>query len=307
VSGINIHDLLIDGSSGGVPVATSAMFVDGAVNFTATNITQQNFINRSNLLEFMFNGTFTNITQTKTGCVGMGMLIYDSGNLQFNGLTISGATGYPACNNSGGDGSGGMGISQTAGSTFTNVTIDKSGTTNGRPFKIDAASYNTFNNLVVENGPNGFNGISIEYYSSHNTFNSPIVRNNASCNGCGGAGINGFGNFNQYNTFNTPTITGNGNVQVYHYVLNYAQDSNWTISGGTIGGSGTTGLLTYGANGCVNNNTFQSGMSAGIQNYGAGTLGSGNTMNGNSSNLTSGTCGSSGTPASPTGLQAVVQ
>src|SRR5260370_39082727 len=50
-----------------------------------------------------------------------------------------------------------------------------------------------------------------------------------------------FGNYNQYNTFNTPTITGNGNLQLYQYGVAQFSDSHTTISGGTIGVAVNTG------------------------------------------------------------------
>lgn len=97
------------------------------------------------------------------------------------------------------------------------MQIDKAGTSGGRPFKEEDSRYNTFTDIAVQNGPNGFNGIDIGYYTAHVTFNNPVVTGNQSCAGCGGAGYNSFGNFNQYITLNNPTITGNGNLQVMQY------------------------------------------------------------------------------------------
>jgi len=214
-----------------------------------------------------------------------------------------------------------MGFKQSADGLLSNITVDKSGTAAGRPFKTDGARYNTFNNLTVKNGPSGFNGLSIEYYSSHNTFNSPIVQNNQSCSGCGGAGVNMFGNYNQYNTFNTPTITGNGNLQFYQYGVAQFADAHTTINGGTIGAGVNTGgnrvislsgdspyvhdvmisgpggpgigMFSPTANGCINNNTFMGGTALGsaISSNSSTNVGSGNVLNGLASNLSPANCG----------------
>src|SRR5207245_5785071 len=109
---------------------------------------------------------------------------------------------------------------------------------------MTSSRWNTFNSLTVKNGVTAYNGISLEYYSSHNTFNSCIVTNNGAGTGTGtgNAGINSFGNFNQYNTFNNCTVTGNGNVQFYvsaYDALRLAQDSHNTVSGATFTGSTT--------------------------------------------------------------------
>src|SRR5436309_9517134 len=113
------------------------------------------------------------------------------------------------------NGAFGLGAYAVANGRFSHVTVDAMGAF-GRPFKTTAARWNTFNSLTVKNGVQAYNGISLEYYSSHNTFNSCVVTNNGAGTGTGtgNAGINTFGNFNQYNTFNNCTVTGNGNVQV---------------------------------------------------------------------------------------------
>ena len=166
----------------------------------------------------------------------------------------------------------------------------------------------------MKNGTGAFNGISIEYYSSHDTYNNCVVQNNAAASGSGGAGINSFGNFNQFNAFNNCTVTGNGNVQIMinnFDALHLGADSNVTINGTTVGGPGT-GVLVNASNGCINNNTFVagSGLSTGISVMNSTDVGSGNVLNGYSSNLPSGTCqsaGSGGAPAPPSGLTALVQ
>jgi hypothetical protein len=173
----------------------------------------------------------------------------------------------------------------------------------------------------VKNGVSFNNGISLEYYSSHNTFNNCVVTNNGANAGTGNgnAGINLFGNFNQFNTFNNCTVTGNGNVQFYvsnFDALRLGQDSNTTINGGTYTGSNTVTpvIIISGANAkvvsatisgpgpqglslnwtgaCINSNTFVAGtgLASGISSGSTTNIGSGNVMNGYSSNLTPGTC-----------------
>lgn len=192
-----------------------------------------------------------------------------------------------------------------------------------RPFKNTAARYNTFNSTSVQNGAQAYNGISLEYYSSHNTYNNCSVSNNGAGTGTGtgNAGIITFGNFNQYNSFNNCTVSGNGNVQFYisgYDALRLAQDSRNTISGGTftgsnsseavilvegdgayitgatINGPGPQGIYldTQATNACVNNNTFTSGTSLGsaISANSTGDMGLGNILNLLSSNLSLGVC-----------------
>lgn len=179
--------------------------------------------------------------------------------------------------------------------------------------KITAARWSAYNSLTVQNGCCAFNGLSLEYYSSHNTFNSCVITNNGGGGtGNGNAGINSFGSFNQYNAFNNCTLTGNGNVQILinnFDALRLGADSNDTFEGTTIGGAGTIGLLIQASNACVNNNTLLagSGLSTGISVMNSTNVGSGNELNGYSSNLPAGTCGSSGSPAPPSGLTAAVQ
>jgi len=208
-----------------------------------------------------------------------------------------------------------------------NLTVNDASGGQGRPFKTTAVRYSTFNSVTVENGSNNYNGMSIEYYSSHNTFNSCAATNNSPTGGTmtGNAGINLFGNFNQYNTFNNCTVSGNGNVQFFISswdALRLAQDSHNTVSGGSftgtdvtqveavldiegdsayihdasISGPGGYGLYLDGhaSNACVNNNTFTAGSSPGligaINANGTNDRGLGNNTNGLSSNLTPGTC-----------------
>jgi hypothetical protein len=280
LTGITLQNITIDGTN----VATLPIGLYGVANSTISNVT----IERTNtpsgngtyslLANVTYGLTFTNVTLTSgTALAEMG--VYQHGNLTINGMTISGSAGGAAY------------LSAGANDSVTNMTINDAGNTTSRPFKTTATRHSTFNGLTVENGSGSLNGISLEYYSSHNTFSGCVVQNNAGGNGS--AGINSFGNFNQYNTFSNCTVSGNGNVQIYISdadALGLAQDSNDAFISNTIGGSGTPGLLIFGANACVNNNVFQSGLGAGIEAEGSGTMGSGNVMNGDSSNLTTGTC-----------------
>src|SRR5258707_8568647 len=69
------------------------------------------------------------------------------------------------------------------------------------------------------------------------------------------------------------------------------------MSGATVRGPGSEGLYisSLGTNACVNNNTFVAGtgLSSAISSNGSGDIGSGNILNGLSSNLTPRTCGPS--------------
>jgi len=146
-----------------------------------------------------------------------------------------------------------------------------------------------------------------------------VTNNGGTETGNGNAGINTFGNFNQYNTFNNCTVTGNGNDQLMinnFDALRLGQDIGNKISGGTytgtntveavidvygsnasvasatISGPGGQGLHLGSTNACVNNNTFGggTGLGQGIVSNSSTNIGSSNTMNGYSSNLTAGTC-----------------
>jgi hypothetical protein len=221
------------------------------------------------------------------------------------------------------NGAFGFELIASANSTITNLTVDAAGAY-GRPFKTTAARYNTFHSPTVKNGVQAYNGISLEYYSSHNTYNNCVVTNNGAGTGTGtgNAGIITFGNFNQYNAFNNCTVSGNGNVQFYisgYDALRLAQDSHNTVSGGTFTGSNSSqavlvieGASTYitgttingpgpqglylsapANNSCVNNNTFMpsSGLSSAISVNSSGSLGLGNILNLLNSNLPLGLCG----------------
>jgi hypothetical protein len=247
---------------------------------------------------------------------GTAMNLWVQGNPSVNGASISNL------NPGSGPAAFGFETSGAANGTFTNITVDARGAY-GRPVKVHASRYNTFNSLTSRNGAADYNGIALNYYSSHNTFHNCVVMNNGTAGtGTGNAGINSFGNFNQYNTFHNCTVSGNGNVQFYisaFDALRLAQDSHDTVNGGTftgsngsvpvmiiqadstfitgatINGPGPQGtyLDTQASNACVNNNTFTlgSGLAAAISANGRGDLGLGNILNSLLSNLPLGLCG----------------
>ncbi len=320
LTGITVKNITFDGNGSNVYGLRMVGVADSAVTgVTSKNVQGSAIINYAD-----FNVTWTNMTITGAGSAACGSSAWfeNQGNLSINGMTISNenpGTGGGCL----GNGAFGFSLHGSANNTITNLTVDGAGAY-GRPLKTISANYNTFNSLTVKNGASFNNGISLEYYSSHNTFNNCVVTNNGANAGTdnGNAGINLFGNFNQYNTFNNCIVSGNGNLQVLvnnFDALNLGQDSYVTINGGTYTGTNTDlpviaiiganayvasaninglwglgGLYLGAINACVNNNTFGAGTgtgsSVGIQSNSATNIGSGNVINGYSSNLTAGTC-----------------
>jgi len=90
----------------------------------------------------------------------------DQGNLSVNGMSVSnenpGASGTGCLYN----GAFGFGMVESANGIFNQFTIDASGAY-GRPFKTTSTRWTTFNSLTVKNGVQAYNGVSLEYYSSH--------------------------------------------------------------------------------------------------------------------------------------------
>ena len=224
VNGAVVKDLVLDGSG----TVSLGLYMVGVVNATVANVSATNFVNWGLLSHWAFNLAWNNIAISHAGNGGAdAFLLYGQGRPSVNGASLSNLNPNAF----------GMGIHTTADGTFTNVTIDKSGTSSGRPFKTTAASYNSFNSLTVKNGmgSTGYNGISLEYYSSHNTFNHCVVTNNSAY-----SGIMGFGNYNQYNKFVNCTVSGNAQWQLGHSksALGQFNDTHWEISGGTYTGAG---------------------------------------------------------------------
>ena len=321
LTGVTVKNITFDGNASNV----YGLAIAGVADSTITGVTSRNVQGAALLNRGDFNVAWSNITVTAAGSAQCGSAVWfeKQGNLSINGLSISkenpGAPGSGCLAN----GAFGFELQASANSTITNLSVDASGAY-GRPFKTSAARYNTFNSPTVKNGVQAYNGISLEYYSSHNTYNSCVVTNNGAGTGTGtgNAGIITFGNFNQYNTFNNCTVSGNGNVQFYisgYDALRLAQDSHNSVSGGsftgsnsseavlliegdatyitgtTINGPGPQGIYldTQASNACVNDTTFTPGSSLGsaISANGTGDLGLGNILNLLGSNLALGTCG----------------
>jgi len=318
LSGITIQNITFDGNGGANSGVTYGLMVNDVADSTISGVTSQNVQGAAIVSSVSFNTSWSNINVTHAGSAACGGAV--SINLAegpiINTMNLSSLN--PGAPNSGCLNNGAFGFEFLGAVTLANVTgltVDSAGTGGGRPMKITSTRYGTFNSTTVKNGCCAYNGLSLEYYSSHNTFNNCVIQNNGgSGTGNGNAGINSFGNFNQFNTFNSCTISGNGNEQILvnnFDALHLGADSNVAITGSTISGPGV-GISINASNGCISNNTFVagSGLSTGISVMNTTTVGTGNTLNGFSSNLPSGTCQSGSTstpPAPPTGLTAVVQ
>lgn len=315
ISNVTLRNITVDGGTTTAQSAgnTWAVEFNDCVNCTVTGVTFRNALGSAFIHSVNYGDTFSNIKISGAGSEGCGAALqgYANSNMTFGTASLSSlnpGTNRGSCLVDGAFGFEEVGLVNSA---LTNVTVNSAGTGGGRPMKLTASRHNTFDSLTVENGCCAFNGLSLEYYSSHNTFNNCSITNNAAGSGSGGAGINTFGNYNQYNSFNNCTVTGNGNAQILisnYDALRLGQDIGITINGTTVGGPGI-GMLVNTSNGCINNNTLLagSGLSTGISVMNSTNLGSGNVLNGFSSNLTTGTCGTSGAPMPPTGLTAVVQ
>lgn len=313
LTGITIQNGTLDGTN----ISNVLIYLNGVANPTLSNLTLVNggAASYTVLASVSYGLTMNSVTVTSGTVQNFSLGIYQYGNVSMNGVTLSGSRGSSGFMSSG------------ANSTILGLSIDGAGMTSGsRLFKLTATKYSVFNNLTVTNGQSNFNGMSAEYYSAHNAFVNCSVTNNPGSNGGGGAGVNSFGNYNQYNTYSNCTISGNGNVGLYvsnSDALGQANDSFTTVNGGTL--TGLTGvsnavLLIFGAspyvtgalfngpapdgitmgsptaNGCINSNTFNSSLTAAISSNSSSNVGTGNTLNGKSSNLQAGSC----TPGVPT-------
>jgi hypothetical protein len=332
VSGFNMHDIILDGSS---HTAGNAINITNVVNSSFANITIRNF---TGLGGCAFNGaaltacyhfgvTFSNINFTGIGNGGGGGTfqtefnsIY-SGNDVINGMSMTSGNGGTVV-------AGLFGFAHSEGSNLTvnNLTVDAATNGVGRPFKIDACRYSTFNNLSVTNQPSvalGDNGLTPEYFSAHNLFNTGTVTGIA---GNTSFGIHLYGDDNSqnegnvsYNTFYNYTVSvtspatyafGEGTNDVNNTILggsysgvsgNHVVDTtfggntssaNFYISGATVTTPGNIGIALGAATACVNNNTLTGSFSSGFGIFisGGSATGVGNSLGGNSSNLTAGSC-----------------
>ena len=311
ITGLTVQNITFDGNSTNV----HGIETRGVVESTFSGITSKKTQGSAIDTELGFGNAWSNITITQAGSAQCGGAFYMDRQGDPSITTMSITQMNSASTTCLANGSFGLSLGGSlAHGTFNSITVDKTGSGGGRPAKLDAVRWSTFNNLRVTGGSGAYNGLSLEYYSSHNIFNNCVITNNAGGTGSGNAGINSFGNFNQFNSFNNCTVTGNGNVQILinnFDALHLGQDSNVTINGSTIGGPGE-GLVVNASNACINNNAFVagSGLTTGIDVMYSTDVGSGNVLNGYSSNLPSGTCqssGSGGAPAPPSGLTASVQ
>jgi hypothetical protein len=313
-TGMTVKNITFDGQG----LVNSCLITKGLVESTISGYIAKNCTVYGFLSETAFNLSLNNVTISNISRFeGAGFFM--EGNLSLTNVSISSIGNTTAQ------------ISAAGNTTVNGLTLDATGET-GRAFKFTAVRYGTFNGVTVKNDPTNNNGWSFEYYSSHNTINNCVVTNNGGGGtGTGNGGINSFGNFNQYNTFNNCTVSGNGNIQFFigaFDALRLGQDSHVTINGGTftgtnsvesvidleganptvtnatIKGPGAQGILLVAnaANGCISNNTFMSGTGLGgaINSNSSSNIGSGNILNGLSSNLTAGTCGTSSVSISPT-------
>ena len=322
ITGITAKNITFDGNHSN----TYGFSLSGVTDSTVSGVTSQNVMGSALIGEGEFNVTWSNITVSGAGSELCGSSVWfaNIGNVSVNGLTVSNenpGTGGTCT----GTGAFGIELIGSAGNTLTNMTVDATGAY-GRVMKTTAARWNTLNSLTLKNSAGNYNGLAMEYWSSHNTFNNCIITNNGVGTGTdnGNAGINLFGNYMQFNTFYNCTVTGNGNRQVsadHWYGASgvngddsnaiiggtygnndnsvepaiFTNDTHFSVSGATIRGPGAYGLYigSLGTNGCVNNNTFVGGtvLATAISASGAGDIGSGNVLNGLSSNLPAGTCG----------------
>jgi hypothetical protein len=322
LTGITVKNITFDGNHSNA----YGFGLPGVADSTVSGVTSQNVMGSALIGEGEFNVTWSNITVSGAGSELCGSAVWfaNIGNVSVNGLTVSnenpGLGG--TCT---GTGAFGLELIGSANNTLANVTVDATGAY-GRVMKTAAARWNTLNSLTLKNSAGTYNGLAMEYWSSHNTFNNCSITNNGVGTGVGtgNAGINLFGNYMQFNTFNNCTVTGNGNMQVNadHWYgasgvngddsnaiiggtygnndnsvepVIYTTDTHFSMSNATIRGPATYGLYigSLGTNACVNSNTFAAGtgLASAISANGAGDMGSGNVLNGVSSNLPAGTCG----------------
>src|SRR6266478_5780258 len=319
VSGVTLHDLVLDGSG----AANYALAVLDVVNLTVTNLTAQNVAWSAIASINGYNNSYGNITITRAGTNNGGSIggsavsLQQQGNLNVNGMSISnmnlGAFGFIPF--------------REANGTFSNISVDATGTGSGRPFKTNSSAHNTFNNISVNRSEAAYyQGITLEYFSHHNVWNNCKVTNNVGSPNNSGVTLYGDlanGNHqgsNHYNTFNNCTVTGNSGYAVWvndnnnyieinggtyigvagQYVIAFDDSSpccsnSAYIHNANIGGPGSIGIYIENGskNACINSNSFGSGLSSGIYVTDASDIGTGNIMSGMSSNLNAGTCGPS--------------
>lgn len=318
--GITVRDITFDGNG----TNTYGLSLAGVVDSRVSNVTARNVLGSALLNRGDFNVSWRKLTVTQAGSEECGSAAWfeNQEDSSISDLSIYNENPGEYTNNCIGDGAFGFELLGSANNTISNLTVNATGAY-GRPFKTTAARWNTFNFVTAENADvSDFNGISLEYYSSHNTYNDCHVTNNGTSGvQTGSAGINSFGNFNQYNTFNDCIVTGNGNVQLFvsgYDALMLAQDSHVTIRGGVytgtneveppiliegdsatiigarFNGPGPVGLYldVQATNACADLNVFTpgTGLEGAISVNSTNDRGFGNFLNGLSSDLPYGIC-----------------
>jgi hypothetical protein len=340
VTGLTVQNITFDAQG----LTGYALEMNGVMDSTVTGVTAKNAVFVPALGGANFNLAWNNVTITGGGNTGTpgysAMILSRQGHPSINGLSVSGMP-------TGANDAFGPELTGVADGTFTDITVDATGATgrafklgSTRYSTFDSL---TIRDSPV---PNNGISLEF-YSSHNNFNNCLITNNGGAGVGTGSSGVNLFGNFNQYNTFTNCTVTGNGNVQyadgqwvcsgscsptltINGDIGNEIIGGTWTGSNGAepviinnqppsfsvigaiINGPGPAsagGLSVVTSGGCVNSNTFgATTFSSGTRVINAsGAVGSGNELNGFSSNLTSGTCGSSVPPLPPTGLTATVQ
>ena len=329
LSGVTLQNITFDGNGGPNSGVTYGMEINDLVSSTISGVTIKNVQGAAIVSSVMYGNSWSNITITGAGSAGCGgaLTVELESNDVWNTASLSslnpGAPGTGCLNN------GAFGvewIGADVNNSYSNISVNSAGTSGGRPMKLTAARWNTFTSTSATNGCCTYNGMSLEYYSSHNLIQGASFTNNGgSGTGNGSAGLNFFANYVQYNTVYNLTASGNGNVQ---FVTGNADtlgvvadqnnailggtftgsnaiepaiisgEPNFYIAGATISGGSHTGaqgisLNASSSSNCVNSNTFvaSSGLTGGaISSSSASNVGAGNTLNGFSSNLTNAPC-----------------
>lgn len=291
LTSVTIKDTNFNGNGGANSGVTYGLMVNDTADSTISGVLSKNTQGSALIGSVNYNTAWNNDSVTGAGSehCGSGYQTEIQGNLIINTMTISSLTvGAP---NTGclGDGAFGWEVDTAANLSVTSLHIDAAGTTGGRPFKVTAVRWSTFNDLISKNGACCFNGMVFNYYSAHNVFNSCTVTGNGNngAMGNGQGGINTFGNFNQYNTFNNCIVKDNGNVQLiqgYADALTLGIDSFMSIRGGTYSapsGGSTNPIVFLTATGALVTGTSEDGTghaATGIFLQGASGAGTGATI-----------------------------
>jgi hypothetical protein len=317
-SGVTVQNLNLNGSG----TAYYALTLENAVNTTVSNVTTSNVQWSGVAAMNGFNNSFSSMTTTAAGSGqggnigGSAVSLSQQGNLSVNGWTLS------SLNSS----AFGFIPFREANGSFSNISVNSTGTGGGRSIKTNSSAHDTWTNITVT-GTQGlsYNGITIEYFSHHVTWNNVSISGLAGTDNAGIAiyGDASNGNYqgnNYYNTFNNCNVSGTTDPALWvldnnEYttisggswsgsagvpVLAFGLDAGAGgegyvyVTGATISGPGTNGIEVDNAssNVCINNTVFSSGTgsSGAIDVTGSNSMGSGNVLNGLSSNLTAGTC-----------------